>query len=658
MEQIKKYAKNIKVLYVEDDPVTRETITELLKELFSHVVTAHDGESALEIFRENPIDLIITDIMLPGTNGLELIKSIKEMNKETYIIILSQHNEPDIMIQSIELNIDGYVLKPVEFEQLFETILKVIEKLKLKYESKSYQNYLDQYLTIIESSSIISKTDTEGIITYINDSFCKVSGYSKDELIGANHNIVKHHENPKELYENMWNIIKTKKQPWEGVIKNKSKDGSSYYVKTIITPIKNLEGEITEYIAVRDNLNSIIDDKKYLFKQINENALSILVLIQIDEFDMLDKFYNTYTVDQMEKNFAYNLISYLPKKYCFENVYSLGEGKFALLTDFNSFDSSGLNLKNYFNRFVQNVKNSTLKYDDIEFDLNITLSYAIGKYMIFEDAKAGLESALEKKTKLSFSNDFSIIVSEEAKQNLEMIKTVKIALENCNVVSYFQPIINNHTKLVEKYESLVRIIDESGNIISPLAFLNISKKGNYYNKITERVLENSFKILGKITTKLSINISTLDIEKKPTRTKIFELLEEYKEYNDRIVFELLEDEDVKDFQTITDFIKKVKNKGVKIAIDDFGSGYSNFERLLEFDPDILKIDGSLIRNIDKDSFSKNIVETIVSFAKKQNIETIAEYVENENIFNLLKDMGVNYSQGYYFGRPKEMDLEA
>ncbi|MEA3384292.1 MAG: EAL domain-containing protein, partial [Campylobacterota bacterium] len=93
---------------------------------------------------------------------------------------------------------------------------------------------------------------------------------------------------------------------------------------------------------------------------------------------------------------------------------------------------------------------------------------------------------------------------------------------------------------------------------------------------------------------------------------------------------------------------------VCIAIDDFGVGYSNFERLLEFEPDILKIDGSLIRNITTDKYSQNIVETIVNFAKKQNIETIAEYVETEEIFDFLNEIGVDYSQGYYFGKPEKL----
>jgi EAL domain-containing protein (putative c-di-GMP-specific phosphodiesterase class I) len=348
------------------------------------------------------------------------------------------------------------------------------------------------------------------------------------------------------------------------------------------------------------------------------------------------------------------MLSYLPNSYIFEDIYNIGNGRYALLADFFDFASSETNINEYLEIFVKNIKKSILIVDEIEYDLNILVSYSFGKEHLYEDAKCGLDEAIDKKMLIKYANDSSIKEHLEAKKNMEIIKMVKIALDNYKIISYFQPIINNKTRVIEKYESLVRLVDEDGNVLSPYAFLDISKKGSYYNKITERVLENSFKILEHISTKISINLSSLDIEKEETRKKLFLLLEEYKEHAPRVVFELLEDEVVRDFAVIKSFIKQVKKLGVKIAIDDFGAGYSNFERLLDFEPDILKIDGSLVKNIANDIYSKNVVETIVTFAKKQNIITIAEYVENEEIFNILNEMGVDYSQGYYFGAPKNI----
>jgi len=395
-----------------------------------------------------------------------------------------------------------------------------------------------------------------------------------------------------------------------------------------------------------------LTDKKHFLDKISSNLMSVLIMIQIEEFDMLEKFYNLNIIDQIEKQFGYKLLTYLPNEYKFENVYNLDNGKYALLTNFDDFYEASINIKEYLSDFVHNVKNSRLKIDEIEYDINITISYSFGKYMLYEDAKSGLETAVEKNIPICHAKDFSIKDQLEAKKNLDVIKMVKQALDEYKILSYFQPIINNETQRVEKYESLVRLIDDDGNVVSPYNFLSISKRGSYYNKITKRVLRNSFDVLKTIRTELSINISTLDIEKDETRNLIYELLEENEKDRNRLVFELLEDERVKDFEGVKNFIRKVKSMGVSIAIDDFGAGYSNFERLLEFEPDLLKIDGSLIKNIISDKYSQNVVETIVAFAKRQNIKTIAEYVENKEIFDFLKGLGVDYSQGYYFGKPE------
>jgi EAL domain-containing protein (putative c-di-GMP-specific phosphodiesterase class I) len=198
---------------------------------------------------------------------------------------------------------------------------------------------------------------------------------------------------------------------------------------------------------------------------------------------------------------------------------------------------------------------------------------------------------------------------------------------------------------------LVRLIDSDKNIVSPYFFLNIAKEGRYYQKITSIVLENSFRALFYTHQSISLNLSALDIEKPETRKTFITLLKRYKTDAHRIVLELLEDEDIKDKKVIQDFLKEIKGYGVQVAIDDFGSGLSNFSRVLEYEPNFIKIDGSLIRNINNDTIAQNMVETIVTFAKKQNIETIAEYVEDEDIYNTICELGVDYSQGYYFGKP-------
>jgi PAS domain S-box-containing protein len=653
LERTISFSKTLNLLYVVKDKNNINNNINFFQNYFNKVACVDKGIDALNFFQEEMYSIVITDIDLADINGFELIKKLRDINKRIITIIYSENEDRESFFKTIELKIDGYLMPPFEENKFFEILFKVIEVCKEKSESKKLKH---QYHELLNKNSIISKTNKDGVITSVNDNFCKISEYSKEELIGKTHAIVRHPETPDAFYKDLWNTIKNKKIEWSGVIKNLSKTGKTYYIKTTIKPILDSNDEIVEYLSIRSNISTIMSDKKHLIDKIEAKNLFLLILIQIEDFDILDKFYNLLTVDKLEKTFAFNMLSYLPNSYVFDNIYNIGNGRFALLADFFDYSSTDTNIKEYLETFIKNIRKSTLVIDEIEYDLNIIVSYSFGKEHLYEDAKCGLDEAINKKEMIKYANDSSIKEHIEAKKNMEIIKMVKIALDNYKIVSYFQPIINNKTKKLEKYESLVRLVDESGNVLSPLSFLDISKKGNYYNKITHRVLENSFKILEHISTKISINLSSLDIEKELTQTKLFELLDEYKDYASRIVFELLEDEHVKDFNVIKNFIKKVKALGVQIAIDDFGAGYSNFERLLEFDPDILKIDGSLVKNIVNDTYSRNVVETIVTFAKKQNIITIAEYVENEEIFNILNDLGVDYSQGYYFGEPKHISI--
>ena len=153
---------------------------------------------------------------------------------------------------------------------------------------------------------------------------------------------------------------------------------------------------------------------------------------------------------------------------------------------------------------------------------------------------------------------------------------------------------------------------------------------------------------------ITINLSFKDILNYEFIDYLDNVLEKLKfEDRNRLVFEILESENLSDYDFLEEFVLKYKKLGVKIAIDDFGSGYSNFIRIIRLKPDYLKIDGSLIKNIDKDNNSYEIVKSIIAFSKTLNIRTIAEYVHSEEIFNLLLELGVDEFQGYYFGKPDE-----
>ena len=651
-----KNANKLLALYVEDNKDVALSVQKLLKHFVPNNDLASNGEEGLSKFKSKNYDLILTDINMPKMNGIEMIKKIREIDQHIPIIVVSAYSDQNYMFEVIQAGIDGFILKPFDLEQFKTVIVKTIEKTLLYKEHNKNLSVLKQYQDITNRSSIISKTDPSGIITFVNDNFLKISEYSKEELIGRSHALIRHPDNSKEFFRKLWETISIKKEPWEGIIKNLSKSGKPYYVKTIIKPLLDEKGNVLEYIALRNDISEIMSEKKQLLSSLESNKNSILIMIQIENFDILDKFYDSKTVEKIENIYGATLLSHMPHNYIFKKIYTLGDGCFAISENFDSivYNYPEIDIEKQLLKFIKNTKNSTIKLENIDYDLSVIVSYSNGEKNLYENVKYGIEKAIDENQNLIFANNLMEEAQINAKNNIETIHMVKKALDESKIVSFFQPIIRNDTKEIVKYESLVRLIDENDQVISPYFFLDVSKKGSYYTKITNKVIENSFLILDHIKDNVSINISVLDIENDAIREKLVTLVTK-PQYKGRVTFELLEDEHIKDYKKVQEFIKLVKEVGnVKIAIDDFGSGYSNFERLLIYSPDILKIDGSLIKNIEHDEFSRNLVETIVVFAKKQKIETIAEFVENENIYNILTELGVDYSQGYFFGKPTQL----
>jgi len=376
----------------------------------------------------------------------------------------------------------------------------------------------------------------------------------------------------------------------------------------------------------------------------------IIILIQIEDFYYINIHLSEKESEKVQKEFANKILSLIPEDCNFSKVYLLDKGEFVLTKKYEDCENDIESTINSIKKFQKHINDIKINIKPINYDLSVIVSFAYGKEA-FKNAQIGLKKLYETKEEFIIANELLQKKQDIATEKIKTFQMVRRAIDSYNIVSYFQPIVNNKTQDIEKYESLVRLIDEDKNIIPPNLFLDTAKEGKYYAQITSMVLTNSFDALYQTDMNISINFSSLDIERSSTQAKFFELLIKHKKEAPRIILELLEDERIPNVNIMKDFIRKVKRFGVKIAIDDFGTGYSNFKRLLEYKPDILKIDGSLIENIEEDDFSRHMVETIVAFSKKQNIKTVAEYVKSEAIFKIVCDLGVDYSQGYYFGKP-------
>lgn len=168
--------------------------------------------------------------------------------------------------------------------------------------------------------------------------------------------------------------------------------------------------------------------------------------------------------------------------------------------------------------------------------------------------------------------------------------------------------------------------------------------------VTKIIIEKSFKDFENMGYEFTINLSIEDIVKKEMFEFIMNKLKHSK-ISDKVTFEMLESDAIEDFEKVDRFIKEIRRYGAKIAIDDFGSGYSNFSYMTKIKADYIKIDGSLIKNIATDNNSFIVVEAIVQFAQKLGIKTIAEYVSSNTILKKVKELDIDYAQGFYIDEP-------
>lgn len=265
LKELKELTSNLVVLYAEDDGDIAGTMTSYLAKFFKEVVYAVNGEDGLNLYKEGEFDLVITDIRMPKMNGLDMSFEIKQINPNQNIIIISAYSEIENFVSSIKLGIDGYIIKPVNYVDMNNLLYKMAKKITVfkknaRYEEqlkslvaqlKDKNEELKHYTEALNKVAVVSKTNTEGEITFVNELFCETTGYSKEELIGKNHNIIRHPDMDKSIFKNLWDTIKEGKI-WEGNLKNRAKNGETFYVHLTIIPLMNSEKEeIQEYISIQ-----------------------------------------------------------------------------------------------------------------------------------------------------------------------------------------------------------------------------------------------------------------------------------------------------------------------------------------------------------------------------------------------------------------------
>lgn len=388
-----------------------------------------------------------------------------------------------------------------------------------------------------------------------------------------------------------------------------------------------------------------LPNRNRLQEELKKSNVVAIAILNIDDFKEINDFFGSGAGDNILIQFA-KFVNFI------HPTYRLAGDEFAMIFE-DTFSKE--EIKKAIENITQKVEEQYFFVDSQIINLRLSVGIAYGNNANITSADIAMHQAKAKKIPIWIYNEDEKIETH-FQYNLEMANTIKQALTNSKIVCHFQPIVSCTTEKIEKYEALVRLLNEENEIVHPVAFLKLAQKTKYYPQITCEVVRQACTTFSNRPEQFSVNLSSSDITNQKTVDFILKTMQETNT-SDRIIFEIIEAEGIENFEAVSSFIETVKSMGARIAIDDFGTGYSSFENILKLNIDYIKIDGSLIRNIDTNMRHSIVVETIVDFAKKIGAKTIAEYVCNEDIYTKAKKLDIDYAQGYYIGKPCEFTLQ-
>ncbi|PHQ91967.1 MAG: diguanylate cyclase [Sulfurimonas sp.] len=384
------------------------------------------------------------------------------------------------------------------------------------------------------------------------------------------------------------------------------------------------------------SLTEAIESRKYKY----------LLLLDISNFSIMNKQYGKIFSNKILKIAGEALSKNATKQY---QLFKAESDRFVFLTQEVHLED----IEEFCQQIISFFDTQALDVDELEVEINFSFGIAkiIDNYYPLINAEYALDIGKNLGSRYYYFYDES---SDDIRKLKEMIKwldiTKELILED-KIEAYYQPIKDVNTGKITKYEVLARGNYE-GKILSPYLFLGHAERLGLISSLTRIIVNKSFSYFSQTDMDFSINITQRDLLDKHLIGFFESKLESFNIDASHVTLEILENVSVgKEHNILIKQLHLLKSMGFKIAIDDFGMDNSNFARLLEIDFDYIKLDGVFIQNLETNKKDKIIVSAIVNLAKTLGVKTIAEYVESEALYEVIKECGVDMAQGYHIGRP-------
>jgi diguanylate cyclase (GGDEF)-like protein len=409
-----------------------------------------------------------------------------------------------------------------------------------------------------------------------------------------------------------------------------------------LSELENKKNELYDTLT-NDSITNLYSRAK-LYNDLNEVKNASLILIDIDSFSTINNAYGYDIGDQILCKIARILgNSNIDTKL----IYRIESDKFVLLFE----EKKDQYLLDIALTIKSRLSSKYFNIEELRLFLNVSIGISTSKKDLLQKAEIAVYASRKKQdNKIEFySEDLDSI--KIINNNLLWSKRLAKAIEENNIVAYYQPIVECKTQKIVKYEALVRLI-YNNEVFAPVHFLGAARNAGLLTKITKIIFEQACKVFSTNDLEFSVNITNHDLMDKNFVQNLLEYCKQYNIKTERISLEILEEASISKNNYAQYNLLQLRKEGFVLSIDDFGVEYSNFSQLKSLDINSVKIDGSFIQDIHLDKYSEYITETIYSYSKKIKVKTIAEFVHSKEVFDKVNSIGIDYAQGYYFGKPE------
>lgn len=555
-----------------------------------------------------------------------------------------------------------------ELEKIEGNLKNITDLSKLQRNS----SVAEQIIQLSERGIML--TDRNNRIVRVNSRVEEITGFKADELQGQSPRIFSSDIHDAKFYQDMWKCIQSTGR-WSGEVWNKTKAGAIYPEKLQISVVEDFDGEVINYIAIFEDITThkmiesqldryknkrdftgLMTRSKFI-RNLDANVEQIVVLIDICRFSSINTLYGEAFGNKVLRHVG-QILQEQFSSYS-SDICRYGADQFAL-----TLDESYYKQLEALTERIREVLEAEFEIDHHKLKLSVNIGHSNHEHLADEchpltQAYYALDEAKTRPIPSTVKYTALMEASISRKHRLGVLLKMAIAEQRLHVE--YQPIYDVVQNRVVKFEALARWT-ENGEVISPFEFIPIAEELGYIRDLGQLVLEiacadmNKLKQLGHSDIRISINRSIEELNHEdPQNSSILNTIKNAGLSTDDFIVEVTESIPLEDKPDVQHLLECLRQQGLQLALDDFGTGYASFSNLMKNTVDILKVDRSLIRNIDTDRNNAVLIESVNLLANQLGLDVIAEGVETEEQLNQLKEMGCRYIQGYYISKPAPFD---